>query len=83
MSQDKPTELQSPVPGLEFPAKDTQRDCGHFCEACARRDDRVTRLLGLLDQATELITLAVDERFYLSSKIQAEIVLAKIEKEKA
>ena len=47
------------------------------------KDARITRLLGLLDQATELITLAVDERFYLSSKIQAEIVLAKIEKEKA
>lgn len=87
MTEDKPIELQSPVPGLEFPEY-TQRDCGHFCEACARRDDKITRLLGLLEQAKPIVNwvagrpCAEHEPPY-ADVLLAQHVLAKIEKEKA
>ena len=39
--------------------KFTKGDCGHFCEACARRDDKITVLYEALKRAREYV---VDNR---------------------
>lgn len=55
--------------------KFTRGDCGHFCEACARRDDKIAVLYEALDNLIETIE-RVDPGVYDLSDARAALAKA-------